>query len=128
MSIRELRNFGLTLGLAFAALGGWWLYTDRFRVVATAFAALGTMLIIAGLVMPRALAKPYRGWMVFAEALGAVMTRIILAVVYWLVVTPIGFVMKMIGKDLLGRRGARKSSYWVDMTVQRGPRHYEKLY
>jgi hypothetical protein len=128
MSARELRNFGLTLGLAFAALGGVWLYADRFRNAAIAFVALGGLLLLAGLIAPRALAQPYRAWMAFAELLGGVMTRVILAILYWLVVTPIGFVLKVAGKDLLGRRGAKRASYWVDMTAQRGPRHYEKLY
>lgn len=128
MSPRELRNFGLTLGVAFAALGGVWLYVGRFHNLATVFVILGAMMILAGLAAPRALAKPYRAWMAFAEALGAVMTRIILAVLYWLVVTPISFVLRMMGKDLLGRRGAKRASYWVDMTAQLGPRHYEKLY
>jgi hypothetical protein len=64
-----------------------------------------------------------------AEALGFVTTRVILGVIYFLFVTPIGFVRRLSGGDPLGRRARRAESYWKPYTERRrDPKHYEKMY
>jgi ABC-type uncharacterized transport system permease subunit len=64
-----------------------------------------------------------------AEGLSYVMTRVILALVFFFVVTPIGLVRKMVGGDPLNRRAARTESYWKPyLARQTDPRHYEKMY
>jgi hypothetical protein len=52
--------------------------------------------------------------MKFAELIGAVMTRVILVVAYYLVITPIGLLLRLLGKDLLdiGTAGGDRDSYW----------------
>jgi hypothetical protein len=67
--------------------------------------------------------------MAFAEGLSYISTRIILAFVYFVVITPIGFIKRMTGWDPLSRRAARSESYWRDYSErQRDPRHYEKMF
>ena len=67
--------------------------------------------------------------MKLAEAMGFVMTRVILGVVFFLFVTPIGLVRRLFGGDPLGRRAARTESYWKPYTERRrDPKHYEKMY
>jgi hypothetical protein len=90
---------------------------------------LGALLVILGLLWPRVLVLPNRAWMLLAEGLSFVSTRIILALVFFLVVTPIGVIKRMMGWDPLSRRGARSESYWKPYSErQRDPRHYEKMY
>jgi hypothetical protein len=64
----------------------------------------GAILLLMGGVMPTALAPVYRGWMLLAEGLGWVNTRVILGVVFYTVFTPVGLVMRLFQRDPLRRR------------------------
>lgn len=67
--------------------------------------------------------------MALAEGIGFVSTRIILAFVYFLVLTPIGLIKRAMGWDPLHRRAVRRESYWRPYsTRQRNRRHYEKMF
>jgi hypothetical protein len=67
--------------------------------------------------------------MLLAEGLSFVTTRVILALVFFLVVTPIGVVKRLMGWDPLSRRAERRASYWQPYSErQRNPRHYEKMF
>lgn len=128
-SLRAEREFGLVVGGVFVLLGGWWLYRGKFTTAADVMLPLGVLLILFGLIWPRALALPNRAWMLLAEGLSYVTTRIILGLVFFLVITPIGLVKRLSGWDPLGRRSARSSSYWKPYSErQRDPRHYEKMF
>ena len=90
---------------------------------------IGGVLLMLGFVYPRALVWPNRIWMRFAEALSYVMTRVILGIVFFLVLTPIGLVRRMTGWDPLGRRRAPGESYWVPYPErQHDPKHLEKMF
>lgn len=126
---RKEREFGLIVGGVFVLLSLWWLYRGKFVSAAHVLLPLGALLIIFGLLWPRVLVLPSRVWMLLAEGLSFVTTRIILALVFFLVVTPIGVVKRLTGWDPLSRRGARSDSYWKPYSErQRDPRHYEKMF
>lgn len=128
-SSRVEREFGLIVGGVFVLLGGWWLYRGKFFHAAQVILPLGALLVLLGLIWPRALVLPNKVWTLLAEGLSFVTTRIILGVVFFLVITPIGVVKRLSGWDPLSRRGARASSYWKPYAErQRNPRHYEKMF
>lgn len=128
-SFRIEREFGLVVGGVFVLLGSWWLYRGKFVSATQIILPLGFLLILLGLIWPRALVLPNRAWMLLAEGLSFVMTRIILAAVFFLIVTPIGIVKRLSGWDPLSRRGPRSASYWRPYSErQRDPRHYEKMF
>lgn len=128
-SYRSEREFGLVVGGVFVALGGWWVYRGKFEFVAPGLLVLGALLVFLGAVFPRALVLPSRAWMALAGVMSFVMTRVILALVFFLIVTPIGVVKRMTGWDPLRRRSAPEESYWTPYAErQRDPRHYEKMY
>jgi saxitoxin biosynthesis operon SxtJ-like protein len=126
---RAEREFGLIVGGVFVLLGSWWLYRGKFITGASVSLALGTLLILLGLLWPRALVFPNRAWMLLAEGLSFVTTRIILGLVFFLIVTPIGVVKRLSGWDPLSRRSTRSASYWKPYSRrQRDPRHFEKMF
>lgn len=128
-SFRIEREFGLVVGAVFVLLGGWWIYRGKLTSVAYVFLPLGSTLILLGLVLPMALVYPNKAWMKLAEVLSFVMTRLILGVVFFLIVTPIGVIKRLFGWDPLSRRGGRSPSYWTAYSGrQRDPRHYEKMF
>jgi len=128
-SFRVEREFGLIVGGIFVLLSGWWLYRGKFIGVAEGMLPLGALLILLGLLWPRALVLPNRAWMLLAEGLSFVTTRIILGLVFFLVITPIGVVKRLSGWDPLSRRSARSGSYWKPYSErQHDPRHFEKMF
>ena len=111
-SLRELRRFGLTVGGVFvllALVSAWRGHTVPPRVLGAA----GVLLVAGGLAAPRLLAPIERGWMRFAEVLGRVNTRIVLALVYCLVITPAGLVRRWFDDPLDRRMRDGRPSVWV---------------
>jgi hypothetical protein len=128
-SYRAEREFGFVVGGIFALLGGWWIFRGKFDLIAPAFLTVGVLLVLLGAGFPRALVLPNRAWMKLAEVLSFVSTRVILALVFFLIVTPIGVIKRSLGWDPLRRRAASEPSYWKNYEArQRDPRHYEKMY
>jgi hypothetical protein len=129
-SFRREREFGVIVGCVFVLLSGWWLFRGKFSNASHITLPLGSLLILLGLLWPRALIWPNRGWMLLAEGLSFVTTWIILGIVFFLIITPIGVVKRLSGWDPLDRRsGRRRSSYWKPYSErQRDPRHYEKMF
>jgi hypothetical protein len=128
-SMRAEREFGLIVGGVLVLLSFWWLYRGKFPAVSQITLPIGAVLVLLGLVFPRALVLPNRAWMAFAEVLSWVTTRIILAFVFFVIVTPIGMVKRLFGWDPLQRRAPASDSYWKPYSErQRDPRHYEKMF
>ena len=112
LSKRELRKFGLTVGTAFAVLGtiSWW---RGHEIPPRVLWSLGALLFVPGLLVPGILGPVHRAWMAFAMVLGHINTRIILGVVYYLVITPVGLVMRLF-RDPLDRSLRKPSeSQWI---------------
>jgi hypothetical protein len=64
-----------------------------------------------------------------AFPIGLVVSHVLMAVIYYLVITPIGLVFRLVGRDVLGRRlDKQKPSYWHVRTTPRDPASYFKLY
>ena len=128
-SWRAEKEFGLVVGGVFALLGSWWLYRGRFLTAAYVLTISGAILILFGVIAPRVLVIPRKLWMKLAEAMAYVSSRIILAIVFFFVLTPIGLVKRAMGWDPLQRRAAARDSFWQPYPErQRNPRHYEKMF
>lgn len=101
---RQLREFGLLIGIVLPLLLGWLLpalHGHPFRTW-TLWPALPA--ITLGLLAPRTLALPYRAWMALGHGLGWVNGHLILGAVFVLVLQPIALVMRLTGYDPLRRR------------------------
>src|SRR4030095_13112196 len=101
---RVEREFGLIVGGILILLSAWWLYRGKFATATQIILPIGSLLVLLGLVWPRSLVLPNRGWMALASVLAYVSTRIILAVAFFLVLTPIGLIKRAMGWDPLHRR------------------------
>jgi hypothetical protein len=73
------REFGFIVGGVFAALAAWWLLRGKFQFIAPGLLAAGIALVLLAIVFPKALRMPNRLWMMLADVLSFVMTRVILA-------------------------------------------------
>jgi hypothetical protein len=113
ISKKILRKFGLLVGTVFLLIG-YWVYhsyqSPAFIIVLTA----GTSLIISGSLFPKVLSSVYKIWMGLAFALGWLMSRVLLLILFYLVLTPISLIAKLIGKSFLDKNfNDKRDSYWV---------------
>ena len=126
---RELRKFGLLVGAVFALLGIWFWWRDKARY--PYFLAPGTVLMVFGAIAPRALRLIYVGWMTVAFFLGFVVSNILLTLFFYVVVTSIGLVARLAGKDFLNRKlDAQAKSYWImrDRSSSEQKRNYQQQF
>jgi hypothetical protein len=108
---KDLVQFGLLVGAVFLLIG--WLLERKEAAPAIWVLGLGGTLVLLGAVLPRMLAPVYRVWMTLALGMGFVMTRVILTIFYFLLVTPFGLAMRLFGKDLLDQKLDRNAkTYW----------------
>ncbi len=122
----DLRKFGYTLGIAFGLLGGYFLW--RGKSFAFYVLALAAILLLFGFIAPTLLKPIQKAWMTLALLLGWVMTRVILAIVFYLVVTPIGLLLRLSGKDFMNRHfPGKEDSYWLDH-AKREKADYERQF
>ena len=114
------RRFGLTVGIAFVALGGVATWRQHHTVAVVAF-AIGMLLIVAGVIVPRQLGPLERAWMGLARGISSVPTPILMGIVFFAVVAPIGLVMRVFGHNPLAR-SASDDSFWVSRNAGNGPK------
>jgi len=124
----DLRKFGLLVGGVLCVVG--LLLLLRHKTNYPYLFWPGTVLITFGAVWPRALKYPYIAWMTMAFALGFVMSQVILTLFFFLLVTPIGLVARLFGKDFLNRkRDPQATTYWVPReTKAKTPGSYEEQF
>jgi len=125
---RDLRKFGLMVGGVFVAIGV--LFLLRHKSNYPIFLGLGSTLIVFGAIRPRALKYIYVAWMALAFTLGFVMSNVILTVFFFLVVTPIGLLSRLFGKDFLARKLDKPgASYWIPREHEtRTAENYERQF
>lgn len=107
----EGRKFALTVGTAFLALASvmWW----RGRAAAALVLGMcGGLLGFAGIVVPSRLGPVHRGWMGLAHALSKVTTPVFLGVVYFVVLLPVGALLRLLGRNPLKPK-QEGDSFWI---------------
>lgn len=108
-----LREFGLLVGGIFGIIGFWpWIFhQENLRVWAVVVAGV---LILPALFFPRLLVYPYHLWMRIGHWLGWVNSRIILGLLFYVVFTPVGFLIRLVKEDPLHRSFEKnKESYRI---------------
>jgi len=106
-----LRKFAITMFFAFCVIGTILLF--RQRPAFFWFYLLAGFFIFTGLILPGLLKPVYIVWMRFAYILSYINVRLILTVVFYLVFTPIGLIMRLLKIDLLDRKiEKQKQTYW----------------
>jgi hypothetical protein len=109
---RDLRKFGITMAVAVAVLGGLFLWRGRGEPSWFFWAAAA--LFVFGLLCPLALRPLQKAWMAFAIVLGWLMTRVILVVVFYIGITPIAAIARLVRKRFLDLGfDPGRETYWV---------------
>ena len=124
----DLRKFGITIGVILLIIAGFlfWSGKESLQILFT----FGAVLLILGFTIPVILKPIYWVWMIFATILGWIMTRIILSLVFYIIITPIGLTSRFFGKQFLQLRWDKsKGSYWNIRTNEHQQNgNYEKQF
>ena len=106
------RNFGIVFSIVFLIIALWPLLKQNdlrlwSLIVSGIFFALG--LLNSKLLLPL-----NKIWFKFGILLGSIIAPIVMGIVFFLVVTPTGLIMKLLRKDLLNLKKNKKETYWLD--------------
>ncbi|MFC1799643.1 SxtJ family membrane protein [Candidatus Eisenbacteria bacterium] len=125
---RDLRRFGITMCIALAVLAV--LLFWRGKGVYVYAGLLSPVFLILGLAAPVALRPVHKVWMSLAIVLGWFMTRVILSLVFFLGVTPVGVLGRLFGKKFLDvRMQDSRETYWIRREhADEDPARYERQY
>ena len=109
-SRKDLKNFGIIIGFILLIIGAFLFVKEKDSFIY--FFSTGSILIILGGVTPVILKPIYKIWMIFAVIIGWIMTRVILSVLFFSIITTIGIFTRLIGKDFLNLKSKNNESYW----------------
>jgi len=112
LSAAEGRKFGLTVGAAFLVLAGLFHFWRHGETEGAITGALGLLLVLAALVVPTHLGPLQRVWMGLAGAISKITTPIFMGIVFFVVMTPLGLVMRSFGKRALVHR-EQNGGFWT---------------
>ena len=112
IKISTNRNFGLVFFIIFVIVSLWPLtYEGPIRIWTV---IISLVFLILGLMNSKLLTPLNKLWFKFGMILGAIVVPVVMGVVFFLVVTPIGLVMKIMGRDLLNKKyDKKKRTYWI---------------
>jgi len=122
-----LRRFGLTIAVVLGVLAA--LMIRRNATAAAPLAAGAVVLILAAQFAPAHLAKFHRLWTMLSLVMGWIMTRVILTIVFFVVLTPIGLLQRLVGRrafDVAFRTAAE--TYWKPRASAFDAASYEKQF
>ncbi len=111
---RELRWFGPLLAVFFLLVGSIARWQFGAPTVSVWLWSAGGFIAAVYGVAPASRLWIYRGWIYATYPIGWVVSHLVLAAVYYLVITPIGLLARLVGRDSLGRRfKPHASTYWT---------------
>ena len=113
IKIGSNRSFGLVFFVVFFIIA-FWSFRGNLNEIKILPLFISLIFLILGLIKSNLLTPLNKIWFKFGIILGAIISPIVMAVVFFLVVTPTGLIMRIMGKDLLKRKYDKtKQSYWI---------------
>ena len=124
---KEVRTTWIGFTVIFAVIGSilFWRERSAYPYFYAASAFFGIFAAVA----PMTLLPLYRLWVKFAMALAWFNTHLLLGIVFYFVMTPIGLFMRLLGKDPMTRKiDPKAKSYWIEKKPREDANHYEKQF
>jgi len=125
--------FGGAIFLSHSHVAGWlgWNWQQGFENITWRwFLGSGVLLYVLSRFAYPIMRPVHFAWMRFSQILGWISTHVVLTVFYYLILTPSGLLMKLLGKDLLDQRIDKSAkSYWSKRDLSKfDPKHAAKLF
>ena len=105
------RSFGLLFFVVFFLIGIWPLFKENdYRLWSL---IISIIFLILGLLNSKLLNPLNNLWIKFGEILGKIIAPIVMMIVFFIVLTPLSFIVKLFIKDLLNLKFVKNNSYWI---------------
>ena len=112
IKISSNKSFGIVFFIVFILIALYPLLNDQ--EIRTWALIISAVFLILGLLKSKLLTPLNKLWFRFGIFLGKIISPIIMGFIFFLVVTPIGFLMRLLGKDVLNLKYNKKRSYWIE--------------
>ena len=109
--IASNRSFGIVFFVFFLIICLWPLLNDNQIRIWSLIVAI--IFLILGLLNSKFLTPLNRSWLKLGELLGRVVSPLVMGLIYFVILTPIGLFMRLIQKDLLRKKFSKANSYWI---------------
>ena len=109
--ISSNRSFGILFSIVFAIIAFW--PTINGNPLRLWSIPISVIFLVLGLLNSKLLNPLNIVWVKFGELLGRIIAPIVMAIIYFIIVTPIGLFMRLIGKDLLNIKFLKANTYWI---------------
>ena len=117
IKISSNRSFGVVFFVVFLLIAVYPLsYSEEIRIWST---IISLIFLVLGLFNSKILTPLNKLWFKFGIFLGKIISPIIMGIIFFLVVTPIGLLMRLLGKDLINLKYNNNKSYWIE---KKGPK------
>ena len=114
VKISSNRSFGLVFFIVFLLIAFYPLINQgEIRIWSV---LISLLFLILGIINSKILTPLNKVWFKFGIFLGKLISPVVMGIIFFLVVTPIAFLMRMLNKDLLNLKFNKKSSYWIEKT------------
>ena len=112
IKISSNRSFGIVFFIVFLLIALYPLLKDNdLRIWSL---VISFIFLILGLINSKILTPLNRLWFKFGLLLGKFISPLIMGIIFFIVVTPIGVIMRLLKKDLLNLKYNKKETYWID--------------
>ena len=112
IKISSNRSFGIVFFIVFLLIALYPLtYNEEIRVWSV---IISLIFLVLGLLNSKILTPLNKLWFKFGILLGKIVSPLIMGIIFFLVVTPIGFIMRLLGKDVLNLKYNKNKSYWIE--------------
>ncbi|RPG04657.1 MAG: hypothetical protein CBE27_002720 [Pelagibacteraceae bacterium TMED267] len=112
IKISSNRSFGLVFFVLFLIIGLWPLINNNEIKIWSI--AISVVFLVLGLLNSKLLLPLNKLWFKFGLLLGKIISPLVMGIIFFLVVTPIGYLMRMLKKDLLNLKFNDEKSYWIE--------------
>lgn len=129
-SRKELKQFAaIWFPLACAVLC-WFLYKGTKSWYGPAvLGSVGAILAVVAFIVPEVSRRLYVGWMIAAFPIGWTISHLMMGLIYYVLITPMGLLMRLCGRDSMGRRfEPERDSYWVPRDPPKDKKQYFRQY
>jgi hypothetical protein len=114
VKIGSNRSFGIVFFIVFLLISTYPLINDESVRIWSLVVSL--IFLILGIINSNILSPLNKLWFKFGIFLGKIISPIIMGIIFFLVVTPIGLIMRLIGRDVLNLKYSNHKSYWIEKT------------
>ena len=105
------RSFGLLFFIVFFIIGLWPLKNNlELNYI---FIGISIIFLILGILNSKVLTPLNKIWVKFGELLGRIIAPLVMAIIYFSILTPISLIMRIFGKDFLNLKSSKENSYWI---------------